>query len=53
MEVSTDLLVRSHQKEKTHHIMRFKAPHKCDLEKLVNVSGCLLVVVCGCDLFFL
>lgn len=24
--------------EKTYHIMRFKAPHKCELEKLVHVS---------------
>lgn len=24
--------------DKTYHVMRFKPPHKCDLEKLVNVS---------------
>ena len=24
--------------DKNYHVMRFKPPHKCDLEKLINVS---------------
>ena len=34
--------------DKKWHIMRFKPPHKCDLEKLVNVIVCVFVCVCVC-----